>query len=982
MAQQAKQTVKNNASTTRKTGNTKKKTNNKKKNTKKKGKKQKTLFDIVNQQSFIYMMMLAGGVLLLLLTCVSGGFMTPWNKLRSCYFGLFGLNAFLLPFFFLVRAVLGIVGRDKYYHRTNSVIVFVGALLVGAVIYVNTQASASVSFGDALKNVTSALWIGSSEFVVTKTGLLSALVGGALFALGQNRILADVLLMIFILVDVMALFRLTPQRIFHLLEQPFDDLVYIINNKRESARDRREREADENERRDAATRDRVAKRKENRPAPVDDMTVPASSQRTSKRKSGRQIDVAPDPIPQDSAPVKRQVTATSTKALIEEFENDESKGKNTPDIYAPIPDMFLKPTEDIADIFTVPDNGRKTQATQPQVDVSQPSQPASVFATQAETVSAYAPPVSSATVRTQAAKVSGVPTATVPVASANGTEKKETITPLTDAEKQAASAELAAGLETPAELEKVYELPPVEILSLPQQKNDYNNEEELQANGEKLIAALKSFNVSATVQAIVPGPTVTRYELSPAPGVKINRFVSLADDLALHLAAPAGLRIEAPIPNKAAIGIEVPNKSRRVIAFREILDTNDYRKSKSKLNVGLGKDISGAIICSDLAKLPHLLVAGTTGSGKSVCMNTMICSLLYNATPDEVKLLLIDPKQVEFSVYNGIPHLLVPVVSDPRKAAGALGWAVTEMLNRYKTLNANSVRDIGAYNQLCELDDSLKKMPQIVIFIDELADLMSVAQSEVEDSIQRLAQMARAAGMHLVIATQRPSVDVITGIIKSNIPSRIALSVSSQVDSRTIIDSAGAEKLMGYGDMLYYPVGVPKPMRVQGAFLSDKDIENVVTFIKSQGETKYSDDVEQEIERHAAQEKKKGGSSVGASSGDVVDQAYEELVQKAAELFVNNPEKASTSSLQRYLHLGYAKAGSLVDTLEERGIVGPSEGSRPRKVLITKAQWYEMQARQSECAAAASAATANITENTASSDADDVPFDADNNEDE
>lgn len=966
MAQQTNTTVKNNASSTRKKSNTRKKTNGRKGTGKKKGKKQKTLFNIVSEQSFIYMAMLVVGVLLLLLTCVNGGFMTVWNKLRSFYFGIFGLNAFLLPFFYLFRAIMGIIGKDKYVFRTNSLLVFSATVLIGAIVYVNTQASVNVGFADALKNVTSSLWIGSADFVVTKTGLLSALVGGALFALGQNRILADVLLMILLVINVMALFRLTPQRIFQLLEQPFDEFVYLIRSKRAEAKDRRDREADESEQRKQAARERAAEREDRRKEKTPD---PSISQQ-AKRKRKQPIDIENDPTG-EAVPPKRQVTATSTKALIEEFENDESKGASETedtDLYAPIPDLFSTPLDEIADIFTLSEQAKLPQTEQV---TNAPAEPPVQ-----ESMPVYSRPVR----ENVPAKTSQMPTATAPAQGAKSSASGEAVAPLTEQEKAETKAQLDAGLETPEELEKVYELPPVDILSLPKQQNNINNEAELQANGEKLIAALKSFNVAASIQAIVPGPTVTRYELSPAPGVKINRFVSLADDLALHLAAPAGLRIEAPIPNKSAIGIEVPNKSRRVISFREILDTADYRKSKSKLNVGLGKDIAGSIICSDLAKLPHLLVAGTTGSGKSVCMNTMICSLLYNATPDEVKLLLIDPKQVEFSVYNGIPHLLVPVVSDPRKAAGALGWAVTEMLSRYKTLNANGVRDIGAYNELCEVDESLKKMPQIVIFIDELADLMTVASQEVEDSIQRLAQMARAAGMHLVIATQRPSVDVITGIIKSNIPSRIALSVSSQVDSRTIIDAAGAEKLMGYGDMLYYPVGVPKPMRVQGAFLSDKDIESVVTFIKSQGETRYSDEVEQEIERHAAQDKKKGGSSVGGASGEVVDQAYEELVQKAIELFVNNPEKASTSSLQRYLHLGYSKAGSLIDVLEERGIVGPIEGSKPRKVLITKAQWYEMQARQNECAAAASAAVANAQ--TEGVSADDVPFDADNNDDE
>ena len=524
---------------------------------------------------------------------------------------------------------------------------------------------------------------------------------------------------------------------------------------------------------------------------------------------------------------------------------------------------------------------------------------------------------------------------------------EEKAEPLTDAEAKALNGELNEALEAPVHRE--YVKPPLDCLKMPKVKDRNYDVDELRANGDKLIAALNSFNVSATISDVIPGPTVTRYELSPAPGVKISKFVGLADDLALHMAAPAGLRIEAPIPNKAAIGIEIPNRKKTTVSFREVIDTEGFRSAKSKLNAALGKDIAGDVIFTDIAKMPHLLVAGTTGSGKSVCMNTMIVSLLYNAGPEEVKILLIDPKQVEFGTYNGIPHLLVPVVSDPRKAAGALGWAVTEMLSRYKTLNANGVRDIGAYNSLCEGNDELTKMPQIVIFIDELADLMTVAPAEVEDSIQRIAQMGRAAGMHLVIATQRPSVDVITGVIKANIPSRIALTVKSQIDSRTIIDQAGAEKLMGYGDMLYYPVGIPKPVRVQGAYLTTEEIENIVTFLKANGESQYDDSVQQEIERQAAAEKKKGGAE---EKSDAALDKNDDLLMRAIELFVSTPEKASISALQRHLGLGFAKAGRLMDTLEEKGVVGPTEGSKPRKVLITKAQWYEMNAMSSEVTSA------------------------------
>ncbi len=485
--------------------------------------------------------------------------------------------------------------------------------------------------------------------------------------------------------------------------------------------------------------------------------------------------------------------------------------------------------------------------------------------------------------------------------------------------------------------EKSYKLPPLDCLAVPTQSNDDNCSDELKSNAQKLLDTLDSFNVHAKITEISRGPSVTRYELQPDAGVRINKITNLSDDIALRLAAP-GIRIEAPIPNKAAIGIEVPNKLRSMVYMREIIDTPQFKGAKSKLNVALGKDIAGNIICADIAKMPHLLIAGTTGSGKSVCINTMIVSILYNATPDEVKLLMIDPKQVEFTVYNGIAHLAVPVVSDPRKASGALSWAVNEMQNRYKMFAEKNVRDIKGYNRLAEKDSTVKPMHHIVIFIDELSDLMMAAPNEVEDAICRLAQMARAAGMHLVIATQRPSVDVITGIIKANIPSRIALSVSSQVDSRTILDMSGAEKLLGNGDMLFNPIGTSKPTRVQGCFISDEEVEEVVNFIKSQAASEYDEEIMTEIERQAAMAGSKKGAATGADGDGEAD--GDEMYPNAVEI-VLDANMASTTLLQRKLKLGYARAARLMDELEAKGIIGPFEGSKPRKVLITKQQWME-----------------------------------------
>ena len=488
----------------------------------------------------------------------------------------------------------------------------------------------------------------------------------------------------------------------------------------------------------------------------------------------------------------------------------------------------------------------------------------------------------------------------------------------------------------PEEEEPEYIKPPIEILNEIEKPNESNLQEELRTNAEKLVSTLQSFGVQTRIIDIARGPAVTRYELQPSAGVKISKITNLADDIALNLAA-SGVRIEAPIPNKPAVGIEVPNKVVSTVSIREIIDSPEFQQAKSPLAVALGRDIAGKVTVADLAKMPHTLIAGSTGSGKSVCINSLIVSMLYHSTPQEVKLLLIDPKMVELGIYNGIPHLLIPVVTDPKKAAGALSWAVNEMLNRYQLFKDYSVRDMTGFNRAAE-KNGLKPMPQIVIIIDELADLMMAAPGEVEDSICRLAQMARAAGMHLVIATQRPSVDVITGVIKANIPSRIAFAVSSQIDSRTILDSSGAEKLLGRGDMLFSPIGSSKPTRVQGCFVTDGEVERIIEFIKQSGhKMTYDEQILQEIDRHAVSDnKKKGGKDEGGGFSD-----EDEMLPSAIEIVVETGQ-ASTSMLQRRLKLGYARAARLMDAMEGKGIIGPFEGSKPRQVLITKERWIEM----------------------------------------
>lgn len=496
-------------------------------------------------------------------------------------------------------------------------------------------------------------------------------------------------------------------------------------------------------------------------------------------------------------------------------------------------------------------------------------------------------------------------------------------------------------IEMETATETGYAVPPIDLLNPPQAAISTDDTlMETDRNAETLVETLKSFGVVTRIVGVHRGPSVTRYELQPAAGVKVSRITSLSDDIALNLAAN-GVRIEAPIPGKAAVGIELANKVRETVCIRELIDSNEFRSSGGKLCFPVGKDIEGKIIVGDISKMPHVLIAGTTGSGKSVFTNSIIMSILYNASPDEVKLILIDPKQVEFPVYNGIPHLLIPVVTEAKKAAGALGWAVTEMLKRYKLFADNSVRDLKDYNKMAASSDVLTPMPQMVIVVDELADLMMAAPKEVEDSICRLAQLARAAGMHLIIATQSPRVDIVTGLIKANIPSRVALKVSNQIDSRVILDEGGADKLLGNGDLLYKPVGLGKPVRVQGSYVATEEIKRVVDYLRASASSQYDEEVAAGIEKHIPVPK---GEKPAQESGQ--ESTSDNMTERAAEAVIEAGQ-ASTSYLQRKLKLGYARAARIMDELEEMGIVGQADGAKPREVRLTRAQWLERNALNS-----------------------------------
>lgn len=494
-----------------------------------------------------------------------------------------------------------------------------------------------------------------------------------------------------------------------------------------------------------------------------------------------------------------------------------------------------------------------------------------------------------------------------------------------------------------------YQFPPVELLSRPVVKNQGNADAELRQTAEKLRSTLESFGVRVTINNVSRGPAVTRYELQPEQGVKVSKITGLADDIKLNLAA-ADVRIEAPIPGKAAIGIEVPNKENTAVLLRELIECPEFINHSSNIAFTVGKDIGGQNIVADIAKMPHLLIAGSTGSGKSVCINTIIMSILYKAHPNDVKLIMVDPKVVELSVYNGIPHLLIPVVTDPKKASAALNWAVAEMMERYEKFAALGVRDLKGYNERVEeaaaegnVDEKFPKLPQIVIIVDELADLMMVAPGEVEDAICRLAQLARAAGLHLIIATQRPSVNVITGLIKANVPSRVAFAVSSGVDSRTILDSVGAEKLLGKGDMLFYPSGYTKPVRIQGAFVSDKEVSQVVEFLKAQnpGIVAYNDDVSKKIASGVAAEAAGSGTAASAGSDNGRDEYFAE-----AGRFIIEKDKASIGMLQRVYKIGFNRAARIMDQLSEAGVVGPEEGTKPRKILMTSEEFEQFLTEQ------------------------------------
>ena len=707
-----------------------------------------------------------------------------WLVLQNVFFGLFGVMAYVIPFFLIAVAILISMDRDTDNLQPKIVLAMLFIWFLCAAIYVFAGDGAPSSIGSGIAG---AYQLGQDGL---SGGAIGAILGAPLLRLFINKLPAGLTLILLAFVTLMLLSGTTLVRLYHYIVDPAEKARTATKESFEelqAAREERralraEEQAEKQARRESFNPDvdLGPSPKRRRRARAAEEAEPASEEMSFQKNRGRK-----------KAPMEAELAGAATSAAAAAAAAKAAKDA------APAYDDNGVATGDSLDEIVKKAANNKPKQTRPKSE-----------------------PIVEEKFDVEAARAQ-----------------------MDEMEKAAGDADKP---------KKKYQLPPLDCLNPPKLSLGGGSEAELRDNAEKLIEVLQSFGVRTTLVDIARGPSVTRYELAPAAGVKLSKITGLADDIALNLAA-SGVRI-APIPGKTAVGIEVPNKDRDAVNLREVIESPEYKKGaqKSKLSVALGKDISGKICTMDIAKMPHLLIAGTTGSGKSVCVNAMILSILYNATPEEVKLVMIDPKKVEFSKYNGIPHLLVPVVTEPAKAAGSLQWAVREMLNRYQKFSDTGVRDIKGYNQMAAGDPDMEVMPQIVIFIDELADLMMATPKEVEDSICRLAQMARAAGMHMVIATQRPSVDVITGLIKANIPSRLSLYVASAVDSRTILDMTGAEKLLGNGDLLFNPVGVSKPTRIQGCFSSDKEIENVVTFIKSQEESEYDESIIKDIEAAAA----------------------------------------------------------------------------------------------------------------------------------
>ncbi len=811
--------------------------------------------------------------------------------------GLFSGAAFILPLFLIVSAIMSLTDKTDASAAMRYTFAGISMLLLAALLQLITPAG-SFSVVTLFKNGTE----------LSGGGVIGGLIG-ELFLICFKAAGSYVLIIAFLLLSVLLMIGLTPKYIYVYI-------AYTIKTKRDEAAQRKAE------------------------AMLDEPLHFRDPDAIAEAYEAKQAE---------KAKAKEEKTETTTSRRKPKFDTDVPVEIDIPEDVLPAPETAPEPEPEPVDMDTAIFNEvlERTRSKKSAAEIEAEK----AFFEGAEKPAAPEAVAAEPKVEEIKAETSGVSADSAAILDqladaylGRGNGEAESLSVERSDEGEIVSVEQVA-IEIP---KPEYKFPPIDLLTEDKGSKAGDIRGELHDNAAKLVRVLGSFNVKTKIVGVSRGPTITRYELLPEAGTRVRSIANLVDDIALNLAT-TGVRIEAPIPGKAAVGIEVPNKVAETVYLRSLIDTKEFSENASKISTALGKNVGGEPVFMDIKKMPHLLIAGATGMGKSVCINCLLVSMLYKASPDEVKLMLIDPKKVEFNIYNGLPHLLVPVVSDPKKAAGSLNWAVNEMERRFGLIEAVGVRDIASYNEITKNDPDYEYMPQIVIVIDELADLMSTAPDDVETSIARLAAKARAAGMHLIIGTQRPSVDVITGVIKANIPSRIACTVASQVDSRTIIDRSGAENLIGRGDMLYSPVGASKTIRVQGAFVSDKEVDDVVSFIKAQNlssENNKGDEIMKEIEAAAAMCGSKKGSG-GAAEGGGADGDGDPLLRQALDVAFESG-KVSTSLLQRRLSIGYGRAAKIIDRLEELGYVSAPEGQKPRQLLITKQEYMEMVLRDED----------------------------------
>lgn len=832
------------------------------------------------------------------------------NLLGSVFRGLIGAGFYILPFSFVMSFLILILhdGRPVALRVTCT---FLTAALVGSLVQL---VGGSFDAPEGWEVVT-ALWDGGISG--TAGGVLSGGLASLLAAL-ISRIGAVIVVIVGMLLSLITSLNMTVASIVTAIKnRPRAEYAEPQREHKDTAQAIVDTVATHHIEHVQRAEQRRASRMSEFDLPVDDPPLP---EETPKKSAKRSAPMRPDVFVENS---RRQAKLSAAPAQEPEAAEAPAAAQAEPEVHTDYKSQFD------ALIADQPEPPAKMAEPEPE------EEPAPIPNVIPMTQPRQMPPLIIDHFDAPKPEPQPAPAPEEPLPTLQTPEQPEK---LKKADVQLEAAQIAQQITQQEPAKPEYQFPPVDLLKAGSGQA-HDGTEEMRQNAERLSDTLQSFGIEAHIINVTRGPSVTRYELELQRGVKLSKVTNLADDIALALGA-SGVRIAA-IPDKiSVVGIEVPNRIVSVVMAREVIDSPEFAKHKSKVSFAVGKDIGGNRIIGDIGKLPHLLIAGTTGSGKSVCMNSLIISLLYKAKPEEVKLIMIDPKMVELGIYNGIPHLLIPVVTDPKKAAGSLQWAVTEMMRRYRMMADAGVRDLESYNKQARMsaDDELAPMPQIVVVIDELADLMLVAAKEVEESICRIAQMGRASGIHLVIATQRPSADVITGLMKANIPSRIAFAVASAMESRIILDTAGAEKLVGKGDMLYAPLGQGKPKRVQGCFITDNEVQDVVTFIKDSSEAEYSDSVMAEIDKKAAESGKSGSGSSGSTAAETESSDGDEMLPAAVDVILETGQ-ASVSMLQRRLKLGYARAARIMDEMEERGLVGPFEGSKPRQLLITREQW-------------------------------------------